>query len=323
MKYNYFNLKFFIGVFIIIALFVYFYESISEHIYSVDLIYLVSGILTLIFILTIKQLKWRLLMGRIGGWKLAVKSYFTGQFVNEIAPMGAGDLTKAYMIRRYSKKSFGHALSIPYMERIMDIMVLSAFAILSSMFLFFATISSYLSLVFVLVLALAAGFFLLAAFPVRIAGIAKGGMEFLRKIIRAGFVDKIISKLETFILRVSKDFQDALGTFGSRKMFIAAMLFMAVADWTLEGVCQFFLLKSLGYSIPILISVGIVSISWLVSIPSMIPGGLGVRETVLSLLFVSWGVPFSAALASVLIYRGLVILIFGSGALISLRIKPE
>lgn len=323
MKYRYFDLRFVVGIFIILVLLFYFYGPMSEHLYALDVSYLFLGLAVLLGIIVIKQIKWRLLLGKIGNWRLAFKSYFTGQFVNEVAPIGAGDLTKAYIIRRYSKKSFGHSLSVPYMERVLDISVLSAFAILSSLFLFLATIASYVSIVFILVLALAIGLFLLATFPVKIAGIAKKMMEFLRKIIHASFAGKIISKLERFISEISKDFQDAIRSFGNRKFFVLAMLLMAVTDWVLEGVCQLLLLKSLGYTIPLLISIGIVSISWLVSIPSMIPGGLGVRETVLSLLFVSWGVPFSAALASVLIYRGLVVLIFGSGALVSLKIKPE
>lgn len=323
MKYRYFDLRFVVGIFIILVLLFYFYGPMSEHLYALDVFYLFLGLAVLLGIIVIKQIKWRLLVGKIGGWRLAFKSYFTGQFVNEVAPMGAGDLTKAYIIRRYSKKSFGHSLSVPYMERVLDISVLSAFAILSSLFLFLATIASYVSIVFILVLALAIGLFLLATFPVKIAGIAKKMMEFLRKMIHASFAEKIISKLERFISEISKDFQDAIRSFGNRKFFMLAMLLMAVTDWVLEGVCQLLLLKSLGYTIPLLISIGIVSISWLVSIPSMIPGGLGVRETVLSLLFVSWGVPFSAALVSVLMYRGLVVLIFGSGALVSLKIKPE
>jgi len=118
------------------------------------------------------------------------------------------------------------------------------------------------------------------------------------------------------------DFKKALLSFRGRKSFIFLLLLMAVADWLLEGVCQVFLLNSLGYSIPVFVSIGIVSISWLVSIPSMIPGGLGIREAILSLLFASVGVPFPAALVSVLIYRGLVMFMFGSGSLISLKIRP-
>jgi uncharacterized protein (TIRG00374 family) len=321
MKMRYFDFRFLVGIFIIIVLLLYFYGPVSEHINTLNPSYVFLGLATLLAVIGIKQLKWRLLLGKTAGWRLAVKSYFTGQFVNEIAPMGVGDLTKAYIVRKYSKKSFGHSLSVPYMERIIDIVVLSSFAILSSLFLFFFTISSYMSLISLLVAVLAAGFFMLAAFPVRIANILKRIMESTRHVVHIRLVERIISKLEKFILEVSKDFQEAIKSFGKRKKFIFAMLIMAVADWTLEGVCQLFLLNSMGYSIPVLVSVGIVSISWLVSIPSMIPGGLGIRETVLSLLSTAWGIPFSAALVSVLVYRGMVVLIFGSGTLISLRIK--
>ena len=324
MKMRYFDLRLLVGLFIILILLFYFYGPVSEHVYSLQPSYVLLGLSALLAVVAIKQVKWYLLLGEIRSWRLAFKSYFAGQFVNEIAPIGAGDLTKAYMVKRYSKYSFGSAFALPYMERVIDISVLGTFAILSSLFLFITMISSYVSFVFVLVFVLALGFLLTALFPVKIAATAKSFMEFLRRIIRIGLLEKIIAKLEIFILEISKDFQEALKAFGNRKMLISVMLIMALCDWILEGVCQFFLLNSLGYSIPILASVGIVSISWLVSIPSMIPGGLGVRETVLSLLFVSFGVPFAAALVSVLIYRGLVVLVFGSGALVSLKIeKPQ
>lgn len=320
MKPRYLDVRLIIGVFIILVMVFGFYGPISNHIYSLNYGYVALGFLALLLIVSVKQAKWYLLVG--DGWRLAFKSYFTGQFVNEIAPMGVGDLTKAYVLRNHSKRSFGSALSVPYMERILDISVLSSIAILSSVFLFLATISSYISLVFVLVFALAVGFFLLATFPVKIAGIAKGFLELVKRIVPLKIIGRMVSKLEAFIIETSKDFRAALRAFRKRKAFVSSVLMIAVLDWLLEGVCQVFLLNSMGYEIPILVSVGIVSISWLVSIPSMIPGGLGVREAVLSLLFASWGIPFAAALVSVLIYRGMVFIVFGSGALISLKVDP-
>jgi len=158
MKSRYFDFKFLIGIFIIIVMVAIFYGQVSQHIYSLNYYYLFLGFLTLIFIVSIKFAKWYLLLGAVRSWKLAFKSYFTGQFVNEIAPTGTGDLTKAYLIRKYSSRSFGTSLSVPYMERILDIAVLSSFAILSSIFLFFATISTYISLIFIVVFALSVGF---------------------------------------------------------------------------------------------------------------------------------------------------------------------
>lgn len=324
MKPKYFDFRFLVGIFIILILVLYFYRAIPEHLYTLNHYYVLLGFVTLLVIVFIKQIKWYFLLRWIRkNWRLAFKSFFTGQFINEIAPMGTGDLAKAYMVRKHSSKSFGFALSTPYMERIMDIAVLSSFAVLSSLFLFFTTISSYVSLIFVLILILAIGFFLLAIFPKNIAGFIKNILERIEKPIPLKLIKNLISKIELFLLEMAKDFQDALRIFKDKKLFISLMLLLAVSDWILEGVCQVFLLNSLGYSIPVLVSIGIVSISWLVSIPSMIPGGLGIRETVLSLLFASFGIPFSAALVSVLIYRGLVVLIFGSGSLVSLKIKIQ
>jgi uncharacterized protein (TIRG00374 family) len=322
MKTKYFSFKLLFGLLILTVLIAGFYGPMSEHVVSMNYFYVFLAFVVILVVIAIKQVKWYLLMGNVREKKLAVKSYFTGQFINEIAPMGTGDLTKAYMIRKYTKKPFGFALSIPYMERVIDISVLSVFAILSSVFLFLNTMSSYLSLIFILILGLAVILFLLATFPVKIARVFKSILEFKRRIIPIKFIDRVIKKLEVFIVETSKDFQEAIKAFKNRKIFLLTILALVLFDWVLEGVVQVMLIKSVGYDIPILISIGIVAISWLVSIPSMIPGGLGVRETVTSLLFSSVGIPFPVALVSVLTYRALVVFIFSSGALISLKIEP-
>ncbi|MCK5022714.1 MAG: flippase-like domain-containing protein [Candidatus Aenigmarchaeota archaeon] len=320
---KYLNIKLVVGLIIITLLVIGFSNSVTEHIHAMNPFYVGCAVVVLLSVITVKQIKWYMLMGEVRNAKLAFKSYFTGQFVNDIAPVGTGDVTKAYIIKKYTKKPFGFALSISYMERLVDISILSIFAVISSMFFFVSTISSYISIIVVIVFVLGIGFFLLAMFPVKLASIIKSILVIIRRIIPAMFIVKIIKKLETFIFETSKDFQEALVAFKNRRMLIIFIIMLAVLDWLLEGVCQVVFLYSLGYEIPILVSVGIVAISWLISIPSMIPSGLGIRETVLSLLFSSMGVPFAVALTSVLVYRAFATLIFASGAVISLKIEPK
>ena len=203
---KYLNIKLVVGLIIIALLIIGFYKPVSEHIHTMNPFYVGCAVTVLLSVITVKQIKWYMLMGEVRNVKLAFKSYFTGQFVNEIAPVGTGDVTKAYIIKKYTKKPFGFALSISYMERVADISILSLFAIISSVFLFMATISSYISVIIAIVFLMGIGFLLLATFPVKIANTIKTILVFIRKIIPAKFIIKIIKKLEKFIFETSKDF---------------------------------------------------------------------------------------------------------------------
>ena len=70
MKYRYFDLRFVVGIFIILVLLFYFYGPVSEHLYALDVFYLFLGLTVLLGIIVIKQVKWRLLVGKsvAGGW---------------------------------------------------------------------------------------------------------------------------------------------------------------------------------------------------------------------------------------------------------------
>lgn len=314
---KYLDVKFFVGLFIVILLILYTYPQLIENVQKMNLLYFLISFFVFLIIVGVKQLKWYLLVNN--NWRFAFKTYFPGQFINEIAPIGSGDIAKAYLIKKYSKKSFGSSLVAPYMERMIDVTILSLLTIFASIFLFLSLISSYISLLFTIIIILALGFLLTALFPVKMANIIKKIMQISRKVIRVKYLDKIIKKIEIFVVNVSEEFQKAVMTFANKRTLMVFLFFMALCDWFLEGVCLLFMLKALGFSIPLFASVGIVAISWLVSIPSMIPGGLGVRETILSILFSSFGVPFVSALLSVLVYRVMVLSIFGVGTFVTIR----
>jgi len=74
MKYRYFDFRFAAGIFIILALLFYFYGPMSEHLYSLDVFYFFTAFSVLLCTIAIKQVKWRLLVGKIGGWRLALKN---------------------------------------------------------------------------------------------------------------------------------------------------------------------------------------------------------------------------------------------------------
>jgi len=314
---KYLDVKFFIGLFIVILLILYVHIQLIENIQKMNVLYFFLSFFVFLIIVGIKQLKWYLLVNN--NWRFAFKTYFPGQFINEIAPIGSGDIAKAYLIKKYSKKSFGSSLVVPYMERLIDITVLSIFTIFASIFLFLSVISSYISIIFTIIIILAIGFLLIVLFPVKMANIIKKVIQSFRKIIRVKYFDEIIKKIEFFVGNISEEFQKAVMIFANKKTLLIFLFSMALCDWFLEGVCLLFMLKALGFSIPLFASVGIVAISWLVSIPSMIPGGLGVRETILSILFSSFGVPFVSALLSVLVYRVMVLSIFGVGTFVTIR----
>ena len=73
--------------------------------------------------------------------------------------------------------------------------------------------------------------------------------------------------------------------------------------WIGDMLCLFFILKGFGYQIHIAPLVFTYTATTFASIISFIPGGLGVNESVSSLLLISFGAPASVAVFSVLVYR--------------------
>jgi uncharacterized protein (TIRG00374 family) len=162
-------------------------------------------------------------------------------------------------------------------------------------------------------------FLLIALIPAKIANLFSAIVRLLAK-TNMGIIKKLGEKANRFITSIANDFQVALKVYRYRKKILACGIAMSIADWFLEGLCLLFLIRATGYDIPFLPSVGIVAISWIIGIASMLPGGLGIREAVLSMLYSTISVSFASAFLATIIYRFMIFLCFGIGSLAAVQI---
>gem|GEM_PF-5252221 len=311
----------FAGLIIILVVVFYFSVPIAENLSKIDPIYVFYSFVILVLVITMKQIKWHILLNQTtkSRFKLSIATYFPGQLINEIAPTGTGDLAKAYLIKQHIKITGGSAIAVPYIERAIDILILSSIAILSVLFMFSASISVYTGILAVVIIFLSVIFLLIATIPKRIADVLTKVIDFVTKpdikILR-----KIGYKAGRFIVILAGDFGAAVGLYKNRKKILALSIIISIIDWILEGFGMLLLLKAVGFDIPLLPSVGIVAVSWIVGIASMFPGGLGVREIVLSVLYSMYSIPFSSAFLATIIYRFIIFVCFSTGSVASLWI---
>lgn len=103
-----------------------------------------------------------------------------------------------------------------------------------------------------------------------------------------GFVDKIYEAI--WILSQNIRLQITAG--------IGALFF-----WFGDIFCLYFAFLGFGYSPHLAIVIFTYAVAKIISTLSFIPGGLGITEAIMSLIFIGFGIPAPIALAAVLIFR--------------------
>jgi uncharacterized protein (TIRG00374 family) len=87
------------------------------------------------------------------------------------------------------------------------------------------------------------------------------------------------------------------------KWRLVAGLLVTFGTWLAEGMVLFTVVSSLGGSIGIVLSLGLMALATTISIASALPGGLGSFELIATLLLGVMGVELGLAAAAVLLYR--------------------
>jgi len=99
------------------------------------------------------------------------------------------------------------------------------------------------------------------------------------------------------------DIYQGIGLFGKKKRSSVFALIAALIYWLGDITCFFFVFLSFGYQIHWGVLIFGYSIASLLGMLSFIPGGLGVVEGSMTLLYSALGVPATLALMSVLVFR--------------------
>lgn len=102
---------------------------------------------------------------------------------------------------------------------------------------------------------------------------------------------------------IFEDIYQGLGLFGRKKRTSFFALLAGLLYWLGDIICFFFIFLSFGYFIHFGVLVFGYGVATLAGLISFIPGGLGVTEGSLALVYSGLGVPLSLALMSILVFR--------------------
>lgn len=123
------------------------------------------------------------------------------------------------------------------------------------------------------------------------------------------FFDNVASKIrgkEITQAKGSEVFEDiyqGIGLFGKKKRSSIYAVLAGIMYWMGDITCFFFVFLSFGYHIPWGVLIFGYGSASLLGMISFIPGGLGVVEGTMGLMYSSLGVPSSLALMSILVFR--------------------
>lgn len=102
---------------------------------------------------------------------------------------------------------------------------------------------------------------------------------------------------------VFEDIYQGIGLFGKKKRSSIFALLAGLMYWLGDITCFYFVFLGFGYHIHIGVLIFGYCIASLLGMVSFIPGGLGVTEGTMGLLYSALGVPASLALMSILVFR--------------------
>lgn len=239
----------------------------------------------------------------------AYKVYLIGQMVNVIAPIGSGELTRAYIAKTKLNIPAGKTLASAIIERVSDTTFLVA-----------------LSVVCLTLLIPDNGYTWQITIPILILFVTYALLfnpHFLDRI--AFIVERLFKKEEGIFnktgVRFSKSlisFKGAILSFHGKKNIIAQTILLTVLAWVIYASAVFLLLLAFDTSVAIFYVLIIVCASEVFGAFSFLPGGLGAKEISFAILLNVVGVPFNIGMAVALIDRGMAYMQLGSGAIISM-----
>ncbi len=227
-----------------------------------------------IFYLTfpLRAFRWRLLLENAGvpvregrkSWASmpALMEYmYLSWFANCIVPAKLGDAYRGYLLKHNGKVSFASTFGTIFAERLLDMLGLFGFLVVSGWFVFGTHLPPETNIIF------GAG---LALVVIILAGLAS--MRWFSPFIRRFVPERLHNKYEPFE-------QAALSSFSPS--ILPTLTLLTVGIWLLEGCRLFFVIESLSHeglqlTLPMIIFVALAS-SLLTAIP-LTPAGLGVVE---------------------------------------------
>ncbi|HJZ49935.1 MAG TPA: lysylphosphatidylglycerol synthase transmembrane domain-containing protein [Roseiflexaceae bacterium] len=233
---------------------------------------LLLGLLVFYLTFPMRAVRWRLLLdnasvpvseGRKSWASLPalIEYLYLSWFANCIVPAKLGDAYRGYLLKRNGKVSFSATFGTIFAERLLDMLGLFTFLVISGWFVFGTHLPPETNLIFV------SGLVLVVLI---VAGLAC--MRWLSPLIRRFMPQRLHAIYAPFE-------RAALSSF--RPRILPSLTVLTGAVWLLEGFRLYFVIEALGVeglhlTLPVIIFVALAS-SLLTAIP-LTPAGLGVVE---------------------------------------------
>lgn len=304
-------LLFLIGLSILLGLFYFLgLKEIFLNIKNVSILYLILAGILQTSILLVQAFRWGILLkilGEIPKYKDLFYINLIGNFLNRVTLVGyAGEPVRAYLLKKKSHVSLSRGLATIVSERVYDISLLLIMGILGFVYILEKDLPSVVANFIVLLIV---GMCLVLIFLFGIFWkkevLAKFVFLFLTLLkfipfnpLRNNLMDKE-RKLENCV----SVFQDSFASGYLNLNIILVLVIITFFRWVLALGRTVFILLAIGFPPPLFTVMAVVSLSSLVGLIPTTPGGLGVIESIMVIVYAISGIPADVGAAAAILDR--------------------
>ncbi len=278
----------FITIFAVLLLKVDF-EKTGEAFREANLVLVGIAMLFFLFSYLLKAFRLKLLC-KTYGKEITLKDSLFTQIISialaSFTPGRVGEFSKIYLLNRYGAKG-GKSFGIVIVERLLDLVIIGFFSLI-----FFSLIFNIGNLVFMSILF--------------IVGIIAGFL-FLANIDR--FISIVPKFLRKYVKEIKFEFKNSL---------FYGVILMSIVIWCADGFGIFLVLNSFT-SVSYLASVGVMCSMTLISIFSILPGGIGAIDASIFPMLAALGVSAEMTFAILVIVR---VITFALPFLLAIIVSP-
>ena len=248
-----------------------------------DLKYVILAFIVANISMSLRVLKWRVLLKNVGFLELFPVQIF-GMAASNFTPGKIAEPTKAVILKMKKGRAVSETLPTVIWERIMDILVLIIFSLIAIPFLTQA---------FLLISSISIALFL---------GLI---ITFLIILYKKNIGIRIFNFIRRFpiLKRISRNFIKTFYKTKIEKKRLIGCFFLTIIPWFLEGVILYLSFLALGIDSNPLILAGIIALSLLIGIASSLPGGLGSTEAVMVIILGIIGIESTIGIAGIMLAR--------------------
>ncbi len=288
----------FLGISFVILAAVIWYANpslLAETMIKADIRYILMAFIVSMITLSLRVLKWNVLLNGIG-FKELFPIQALGMAISNFTPGKIAEPMKAVLLKLRKGRSVSETLPSIIWERIIDvsvILMLSLFAVnlITGRFLLLGLLSAS---VFIVIIAV-----------------------FIAVLKNKFFGRRVFSFARRFPLlnKITDDFIEAFYASSIKKRNVLLCFFITLMTWLLDSAIMYFSFLAIGIDINIFTLAGILALSTIIGVASSLPGGIGSSETAMVLMLGIIGISGTGSIAGVLISR---VISFWYGAFIGM-----